>query len=397
MLEGKTVLLGISGGIAAYKSAMLARMLVKAGARVETLMTQNACRFIAPLTFETLTGNKCHTDTFDRNFKFDVEHISLAKRADLFLIAPATANVIAKTRAGIADDMLTTVFLAANCPKMIAPAMNSAMYLNPATQENLRVLEERGIAVLAPGEGHLACGDEGPGRMPEPEVLFAHVECTLTAPKDLRGKKVLITAGATREFLDPVRFLSNPSSGRMGFALAREAAYRGADVTLVKAFTTAPVPPFVRVIDVTSTEEMFAVVKEIFPEQDIVCKAAAVSDYTPVSVAEQKIKKKDGNMLIECTRTPDILAYLGTHKREDQFLCGFSMETENMIENSRAKLNKKNADMIVANNLKEAGAGFEKETNVVTLITRDAVKSLPIMSKEKVAQAIFNTINSSRK
>ena len=392
MFENKTILIGISGGIAAYKMASLVSALTKTNANVEVIMTKNACQFISPLTFETLTGNKCYVDTFDRTFKFDVEHISLAKKADVFLIAPATANVIAKAACGIADDMLTTTFLAAKCPKLVAPAMNTAMYENPVTRDNLAKLAHYGVTVIDPASGRLACGDTGAGKMPEPEDLFACLEKVIGREKDLAGKKVLVTAGATRESMDPVRFITNHSSGKMGFAIAKEAMMRGAEVTLVKAATTAKVPKFVNVVEVASAQDMFEAVAERAAETDIVIKAAAVADYTPADYSDQKIKKKDGDLSIPLKRTQDILKWLGEHKREGQFLCGFSMETQNMVENSMAKLEKKNADMIVANNLKEAGSGFGTDTNAVTFITRAGAEPQPLVSKEEVARLIFDKI-----
>lgn len=392
MLKGKTVLLGVSGGIAAYKIANLASMLVKKGAEVHVIMTENACNFITPTTFETLTGNKCVVDTFDRNFQFNVEHVALAKKADVFMVAPATANVMAKLCHGIADDMLTTTFLAGRCPKIVAPAMNTAMYENPITQDNMKTLEKYGIEVIQPATGYLACGDTGAGKMPEPEELYEYIERTVAREKDMLGKKVLITAGATRESMDPVRFITNHSSGKMGFSLAKECMLRGAEVTVVKANTTAKAPGFVDIVPVSSAADMFEAVTKLAEEQDIIIKAAAVSDYTPVNVSDQKVKKKDGDLSIPLKRTQDILKYLGEHKKEGQILCGFSMETENMIENSRAKLEKKNADLIVANNLKEAGAGFGCDTNVVTLISREETRQLEIMSKDDVARAIVDYI-----
>ena len=392
MLKGKTVLLGVSGGIAAYKIANLASMLVKKGAEVHVIMTENACNFITPTTFETLTGNKCVVDTFDRNFQFNVEHVALAKKADVFMVAPATANVMAKLSHGIADDMLTTTFLASRCPKIVAPAMNTAMYENPITQDNMKTLEKYGIEVIQPATGYLACGDTGAGKMPEPEELYAYIERTVAREKDMLGRKVLITAGATRESMDPVRFITNHSSGKMGFSLAKECMLRGAEVTVVKANTTAKAPGFVDIVPVSSAADMFDAVTKLAEEQDIIIKAAAVSDYTPVNVSDQKVKKKDGDLSIPLKRTQDILKYLGEHKKEGQILCGFSMETENMIENSRAKLEKKNADLIVANNLKEAGAGFGCDTNVVTLMSREETRQLEIMSKDDVARAIVDYI-----
>lgn len=394
MLNDKTVLLGISGGIAAYKCASLASRLVKEGAEVHVIMTEHACNFINPITFETLTGNKCITDTFDRNFQHNVEHVALAKKADLFMVAPATANVMAKLAHGLADDMLTTTFLASKCPKIVAPAMNTNMYENPVTQDNMGILEGYGIKVIRPALGYLACGDTGAGKMPEPEVLFHYIEREIACEKDMTGKKVLVTAGATRESMDPVRFITNHSTGKMGFAIARECMLRGAEVTLVKASTSGEPPMFVEVVDVASAADMFEAVTARADGQDIIVKAAAVSDYTPAEVSDQKVKKKDGDLSISMKRTRDILMYLGQHKKEGQFLCGFSMETENMLENSKAKLLKKNADMIVANNLKDAGAGFGTDTNLVTMITRDDVKELALMGKDQVAKAIIDEIMS---
>lgn len=392
MLKDKTVLLGVSGGIAAYKVAGLASMLVKKGAEVHVIMTENACNFITPTTFETLTGNKCIVDTFDRNFQFNVEHVALAKKADIFMVAPATANVMAKLCHGIADDMLTTTFLACRSPKIVAPAMNTAMYENQITQDNMKTLEKYGIEVIKPATGYLACGDTGAGKMPEPEELYSYIERTIAREKDMLGKRVLITAGATRESMDPVRFITNHSSGKMGFALARECMLRGADVTVVKANTTAQAPRFVNIVPVNSAADMFDAVTKLAEEHDIIIKAAAVSDYTPVNVSDQKVKKKDGDLSIPLKRTQDILKYLGEHKREGQILCGFSMETENMIENSRGKLERKNADLIVANNLKVDGAGFGCDTNVVTLISRDEIRELEIMSKDDVAGVVVDYI-----
>lgn len=392
MLKDKTVLLGISGGIAAYKCASLVSSLVKAGAEVHVIMTAHACNFINPITFETLTGNKCVVDTFDRNFQHNVEHVALAKKADVFLVAPATANVMAKLAHGLADDMLTTTFLACTCPKIAAPAMNTAMYENPITQDNMKLLEKYGIEVITPAEGYLACGDTGSGKMPEPEVLFQYIEKAVAREKDMSGRKVLVTAGATRESMDPVRFITNHSSGKMGFAIAKECMLRGADVTLVKAATTVSAPMFVDVVPVESAADMFEAVTLRSDEMDIIIKAAAVSDYTPASVSDQKVKKKDGDLSIPMKRTQDILKYLGEHKKAGQFLCGFSMETENMLENSKAKLNRKNADMIVANNLKDTGAGFGTDTNLVTLITKDGDRQLELMGKDQVAKAVVDAI-----
>lgn len=392
MFENKSIIIGVSGGIAAYKTAYLVSALSKTEADVNVIMTENACEFISPLVFETLTGNKCYVDTFDRNFKFDVEHISLAKKADIFMIAPATANVIAKIANGIADDMLTTTFLASKCKKIVSPAMNTAMFENQITQDNIAKLKKYGIGVVEPQNGLLACGDTGAGKMPEPDFLFDVIEREIAREKDMLGKKVLVTAGATMESLDPVRFLTNHSSGKMGFAIAKEAMLRGAEVTVVKANTTAEIPNFVKIVEVSSAKDMFDAVTALSDQQDIIVKAAAVADYTPESYVDSKIKKKDGDLYIPLKRTMDILKYLGENKKEGQFLCGFSMETDNMLENSKAKLSKKNADMIVANNLKDAGSGFKTDTNAVTLITRDGHRSLELKSKAEVAKEIFDEI-----
>lgn len=392
MFENKSIIIGVSGGIAAYKTAYLVSALSKTEADVNVIMTENACEFISPLVFETLTGNKCYVDTFDRNFKFDVEHISLAKKADIFMIAPATANVIAKIANGIADDMLTTTFLASKCNKIVSPAMNTAMFENQITQDNIAKLKKYGIGVVEPQNGLLACGDTGAGKMPEPDFLFDVIEREIAREKDMLGKKVLVTAGATMESLDPVRFLTNHSSGKMGFAIAKEAMLRGAEVTVVKANTTAEIPNFVKIVEVSSAKDMFDAVTALSYQQDIIVKAAAVADYTPESYVDSKIKKKDGDLSIPLKRTMDILKYLGENKKEGQFLCGFSMETDNMLENSKAKLSKKNADMIVANNLKDAGSGFKTDTNAVTLITRDGHRSLELKSKAEVAKEIFDEI-----
>lgn len=392
MFENKSIIIGVSGGIAAYKTAYLVSALSKTEADVNVIMTENACEFISPLVFETLTENKCYVDTFDRNFKFDVEHISLAKKADIFMIAPATANVIAKIANGIADDMLTTTFLASKCKKIVSPAMNTAMFENQITQDNISKLKKYGIGVVEPQNGLLACGDTGAGKMPEPDFLFDVIEREIAREKDMLGKKVLVTAGATMESLDPVRFLTNHSSGKMGFAIAKEAMLRGAEVTVVKANTTAKIPNFVKIVEVSSAKDMFDAVTALSDQQDIIVKAAAVADYTPECYVDSKIKKKDGDLSIPLKRTKDILKYLGENKREGQFLCGFSMETENMLENSKAKLSKKNTDMIVANNLKDAGSGFKTDTNAVTLITRDGHRSLELKSKAEVAKEIFDEI-----
>lgn len=392
MFENKSIIIGVSGGIAAYKTAYLVSALSKTEADVNVIMTKNACEFISPLVFETLTGNKCYVDTFDRNFKFDVEHISLAKKADIFMIAPATANVIAKIANGIADDMLTTTFLASKCKKIVSPAMNTAMFENQITQDNIAKLKKYEIGVVEPRNGLLACGDTGAGKMPEPDFLFDVIEREIAREKDMLGKKVLVTAGATMESLDPVRFLTNHSSGKMGFAIAKEAMLRGAEVTVVKANTTAEIPNFVKIVEVSSAKDMFDAVTALSDQQDIIVKAAAVADYTPESYVDSKIKKKDGDLSIPLKRTMDILKYLGENKKEGQFLCGFSMETDNMLENSKAKLSKKNADMIVANNLRDAGSGFKTDTNAVTLITRDGHRTLELKSKAEVAKEIFDEI-----
>ena len=391
MLRGKHIVLGVTGSIAAYKIASLASMLAKRHADVTVIMTRNATNFINPITFESLTGNKCLVDTFDRNFEFQVEHVSLAKQTDVFLMAPASANVIAKAAHGIADDMLTTTLLACTCPKIFAPAMNTRMYQNPIVQDNMEILKRYGMEVITPEDGYLACGDTGAGKMPEPEVLYEAIIKALT-PKDLAGKRVLVTAGPTREKIDPVRYISNHSTGKMGYAIARRAMLRGADVTLVSGKVSLEAPGGVRLISVVSAAEMAQAVKETAQNQDIIIKAAAVADYRPSVTADEKLKKKDGEMTIGLERTEDILAYLGSHRHEGQFLCGFSMETEHMLENSSAKLQKKNIDMIVANNLKQAGAGFGTETNVVTFLTMDETLELPIMSKEDVADRLLTFI-----
>ena len=391
MLAGKHILLGVTGSIAAYKAASLASMLVKQNADVTVIMTPNATNFINPITFESLTGNKCLEDTFDRNFEFQVEHVSLAKQTDVVLVAPASANVIAKAAHGIADDMLTTTLLACTCPKLFAPAMNTRMYQNPVVQDNMETLVRYGMKVITPASGYLACGDTGEGKMPEPEVLYEHIIRALT-PKDLQGRKVLVTAGPTREKMDPVRYISNHSTGKMGYAVARAAMMRGADVTLVSGKVNIEPPMDVKVVPVVSAADMAQAVKEAAPAQDIIIKAAAVADYRPRVTADEKLKKKDEEFSIELERTEDILAYLGAHRREGQFLCGFSMETEHMLENSRVKLAKKNIDMIVANNLKQAGAGFGTDTNVVTILTKEETVELPIMSKEEVADRLLDHI-----
>lgn len=392
MLKGKTVLLGVSGSIAAYKIANLASMLKKLHCNVHVLMTANATNFIHPITFETLTGNKCLIDTFDRNFQFSVEHVSLAKQADVVLIAPASANVIGKLANGIADDMLTTTVMACTCKKLLSPAMNHNMYHNSIVQENLQKLARHGFEIIDPAKGYLACGDVGDGKMPDEQTLLWYILRQVCCEKDLSGKKVLITAGATREAIDPVRFITNHSSGKMGFALAKAAMLRGAEVTVVAAHTDVAPPMFVNVIPVRSAREMFDAVTGIAPEFDIIIKAAAVADYTPVETAEQKMKKSDGELSIPLKRTQDILRYLGEHKSPSQFLCGFSMETENVVENSTKKLRAKNCDMICANSLRTAGAGFGVDTNVITLITADGCLELEQMSKEDAAHRILTKI-----
>ncbi len=392
MLKGKTVLLGVSSSIAAYKAASLASMLVKQHADVHVLMTENATRFISPMVFETLTGNKAPVDTFDRCFQFDVEHVSLAKRADVVMVAPATANVIAKLAHGIADDMLTTTVLACDCPKLISPAMNTRMYENPVTQDNLATLRKYGWQIVEPASGYLACGDTGKGKLPEPEVLLDWLLQTCAWEKDMEGLRVLVTAGPTQEALDPVRYLTNHSSGKMGYAIAKAAARRGAKVTLVTGPTALEKPRFMEVVDIVSAADMFREVTTRAPEQDIIIKAAAVADYTPVQVAGDKLKKSDADMSIPLTRTQDILAWLGEHRQKGQFLCGFSMETRDMLENSRKKLQKKHVDMIAANNVKEQGAGFAVDTNLLTLITAEGVRALPLMSKEEAAHALLTEI-----
>ena len=390
MLTGKTVLLGVTGGIAAYKAAYLASALHKLHAHVEVVMTEHATKFVAPLTFEQLTGNRCMVDTFDRNFSHQVEHIALADRTDLVLIAPATANVCAKLAHGLADDMLTTTVLACTCPKVIAPAMNTNMYQNPVTQDNLDTLRRYGWEVISPASGHLACGTTGPGRMPEPEVLLQHVLRVLALPHDLEGKRVLVTAGPTQEAMDPVRYLTNHSTGKMGYAIARMAMLRGAQVTLVSGPTALEPPPFVEVVPVVSAQDMFEAVTSRQAWADLIFKAAAVADYTPADYHDDKVKKKDGDLSIPLRRTQDILQHLGDHRRPGQVICGFSMETRDLLANSAAKLEKKHVDMICANNLKVAGAGFGTDTNVITLITRSGVEELPLLSKEEAAGRILD-------
>ena len=392
MLEGKTVLLGVTGSIAAYKIAYLASALKKQQADVHVLMTRNATNFINPITFETLTGNKCLVDTFDRNFQFQVEHVSIAKKADVVMIAPASANVIGKLAHGIADDMLTTTIMACRCKKFISPAMNTNMFENPIVQDNLKILQHYGYEVIDPAVGYLACGDTGAGKMPEPETLLNYILRECACEKDMKGLKVLVTAGPTQEAIDPVRYITNHSSGKMGYAIAKMAMLRGADVTLVSGRTALTPPPFVRVVPVVTARDMYEAVTSVSQEQDIIIKAAAVADYRPASVSDEKIKKKDDDMSIALERTDDILKYLGEHKPDGQFLCGFSMETENMIGNSRVKLTRKNLDMVAANNVKMAGAGFQGDTNVLTLITQDEEVSLPLMSKEDAAGKILDKI-----
>jgi phosphopantothenoylcysteine decarboxylase/phosphopantothenate--cysteine ligase len=392
MLEGKTVLLGVTGSIAAYKIAYLASALKKQQADVHVLMTRNATNFINPITFESLTGNKCLVDTFDRNFQFQVEHVSIAKKADVVMIAPASANVIGKLAHGIADDMLTTTIVACRCKKFISPAMNTNMFENPIVQDNLKTLEHYGYEVIDPAVGYLACGDTGAGKMPEPETLLNYILRECACEKDMKGLKVLVTAGPTQEAIDPVRYITNHSSGKMGYAIAKMAMLRGADVTLVSGRTALAPPPFVKVVPVVTARDMYEAVTSVGQEQDIIIKAAAVADYRPASVSDEKIKKKDDDMSIALERTDDILKYLGEHKPDGQFLCGFSMETENMIGNSRVKLTRKNLDMVAANNVKMAGAGFQGDTNVLTLITQDEEVSLPLMSKEDAAGKILDKI-----
>lgn len=392
MFTGKTILIGVTGGIAAYKIPNLVSMLVKQHADVHVILTKNATQFIPPIPFESLTKNKCLVDTFDRNFTMDVEHVSLGKKADAVLIAPATANIIGKIAHGIADDMLSTTVLACRCPMLISPTMNTRMYENPVVQDNLETLRKYGWTVIGAESGHLACGDDGAGKMPEPAVLFEYLERAIAYEKDLQGKKVLVTAGPTQEALDPVRFLTNHSSGKMGYAIAKAAMLRGASVTLVSGPTALEAPRFVETVPVVSAADMYEAVTSRAAQQDIIIKAAAVADYTPATYADNKIKKKDGDMAIPLVRTKDIIGALGQNKREGQFLCGFSMETENLIENSRAKLVKKNLDMVAANNVKVEGAGFQGDTNVLTLITDDDVQELPLMSKDQAAHALLDAI-----
>ena len=392
MLKGKTVVLGVTGSIAAYKMANLTSMLTKLHCDVHVIMTKNATNIINPITFETLTARKCLVDTFDRNFNYNIEHVALGEKADVVLVAPASANVIGKMAAGIADDMLTTTILACKCKKIVAPAMNTNMYENPVVQANLKKLKEFGMEVIEPASGMLACRVEGKGKLPSEEVLLEYILREIQFEKDMKGKKVLVTAGATQEAIDPVRYITNHSTGKMGYALAKIAMRRGADVTLITAPTNLPAPLFADVVPVVSAQEMFDAVKERAPQMDIIIKAAAVADYTPVSVSDEKIKKKDGDLSLPMRRTTDILAYLGEHRRPGQFICGFSMETENLVENSKKKLQKKNADLIVANNLRDEGAGFGTDTNVVTLVMEEGIVELPCMSKEEVAEAVLDAI-----
>lgn len=394
MLKGKTIVLGVTGSIAAYKIANLASMLVKQHADVNVIMTKNATNFINPITFETLTSNKCLVDTFDRDFQFNVEHVALAKRADIFMVAPASANVIGKIAGGIADDMLTTTIMACKAPKYIAPAMNTNMFENPIVQDNLKKLENYGYNIINPATGYLACKDTGVGKLPPEEELFAYIMRELHYEKDMAGKKVVVTAGPTREAIDPVRFISNHSTGKMGYAIAKCAMERGAEVVLVTGKTSIAKPPFVKIIEVVSAADMFEAVKSEAEDADFVIKAAAVADYTPVKVADNKLKKTDDDMSISLKRTTDILKYLGEHKKNGQILCGFAMETKDLIENAKKKLESKNADLIVANNLKVEGAGFGTDTNVVTFIEKAGVSELPILSKDDVAKEILNKLMS---
>ena len=390
MLRDKTVVLGITGSIAAYKMASLASSLKKLGVNVEIIMTENATQFITPLTFEAITGNRCIVDTFDRNFDFNIEHISIAKKADLFMVAPASANIIGKLANGIADDMLTTTFMACTCPKLIAPAMNTNMYNNNILQDNLSRCRDYGIRIIEPAEGLLACGDSGRGKLPEPELLLEHILSEIQYVKDLTGKKVLVTAGPTMEAIDPVRYITNHSSGKMGYAIAKCAAYRGAKTVLVTGRTHIEAPILTSVINVTDAESMYNAVMSEISEADIIVMAAAVADYTPAHTSSEKLKKKDSDMQVELKRTRDILKEIGSIKRSDQYVCGFAMETQNLIDNAKAKLAAKNADMIVANSLRTEGAGFGTATNVVTLIKPDQINQLPIMSKDELAEIILN-------
>ena len=392
MLRGKNIILAVTGSIAAYKIAYLASMLKKLEADVTVLMTENAVNFINPITFETLTGNKCLIDTFDRNFEYNVEHVSLAKRTDVVLVAPATANVIGKLANGIADDMLTTTVMACECKKIVAPAMNTHMYHNPIVQDNIKKLQHYGMEVVMPDTGYLACGDIGEGKMPSEHILLEYILKEVCWEKDLLGKKILVTAGPTQEKMDPVRYITNHSTGKMGYAIARHCMQRGAEVILVTGKTQLERPLFVHTVEVESAGDMFQAVRDCFEEQDMIIKSAAVADYRPVNVSEEKVKKRDGELSIALERTEDILQFLGEHRRPGQLLCGFSMETENMVENSRAKLVKKHLDMIVANNLKQEGAGFGGDTNIVTLITADGCEELPVMSKEEVAKHLVDEL-----
>lgn len=392
MLKGKTVVLGVTGSIAAYKMADLASMLVKLHADVNVIMTENAVNFINPITFETLTGNKCLVDTFDRNFQYNVEHVALAQRADLFMVAPASANVIGKIAGGIADDMLTTTIMACRAPKFIAPAMNTNMLHNPIVQDNLRKLETYGYEIISPATGYLACGATGAGKLPSADTLLSYIMRQLRYEKDLAGKRVLVTAGPTVEAIDPVRFVTNHSTGKMGYAIAECAMERGAEVTLVTGRTAIKPPPFVKVVPVVSAQDMFDAVKACYREMDLIIKSAAVADYTPVTTAAEKIKKKEDGLSIPFKRTTDILSYLGQHKKTGQVICGFAMETENLIENATKKLESKNVDLIVANNLKVAGAGFGTDTNVVTLINKTGTRPLPLLSKDEVAKALLDEL-----
>lgn len=392
MLKGKTVVLGVTGSIAAYKMAGLASTLIKCHCDVHVIMTKNATNIINPITFETLTGHKCLVDTFDRNFNYNIEHVALGDKADVVLVAPASANIIGKMANGIADDMLTTTLLACKCKKLVAPAMNTNMYENPVVQSNLDRLRQFGMEIIEPDTGMLACRAVGKGKLPSEDILLEYIFKEILAPKDMAGKKVLVTAGATREAIDPVRYITNHSTGKMGYALARAAMYRGAEVTLVSAPVTIEPPVCVNVIDVVSAGDMFEEVKRLAPDMDIIIKAAAVADYTPALYAEEKIKKKETDTELVLKRTEDILTYLGSHRREGQYICGFSMETENMLENSKKKLESKKADLIVANNLRTEGAGFGTDTNVVTLITEEKITELPCMSKDEVAQAVLDMI-----
>ena len=392
MLKGKTILLGVTGSIAAYKAADLASRLVKQHAEVHVIMTENATKFISPITFETLTSTKCITDTFDRNHPIEVEHISLAKKADLAIIAPATANIIAKMAYGIADDMLSTTLLACTCPVLVSPAMNTRMYDHPATQANLAILLERGVKIIEPSSGRLACGDDGKGKLPDPAVLVDCILAQIACKKDLEGRKILVTAGPTREAIDPVRFITNHSSGKMGYAIARAAALRGADVTLVSGPVSLTPPAGVTLVPIESARDLFDAVTAVSDQQDIIIKAAAVADYRPAAVSDEKIKKSDDDLSLALERTEDTLRYLGEHKREGQILCGFAMETSDLVNRARGKLQKKNLDMIVGNNVKVAGAGFGTDTNVVTFITADKTEQLEIMSKDSVAMKLLDRL-----